>query len=101
MYADARPVALFSFAVHDLSGVQVGPGWERFVRCEEDGSLDWESLYEQVEIMLDYAGVETVERIRGNEWGMYTTHRLPDWNGGVAIVRGRLATAGGGCESPG
>jgi hypothetical protein len=99
MYADARPVALFSFSVYDLSGTRVGPSWERFIRCHDDGKLDWEELYEQVEILLDYAGVELMERVRFHEWDNYTTHRLPDWKGRPAVVRGWRVTAGGGAGS--
>ena len=92
MYADARPFALFSFSMYDLSGAQVGPLWERFVQCHADGSTDWDALYEQVEMMLDYADVDEMERLRVCEWGSYTTHKIAEWKGRPAIVRGRRAS---------
>lgn len=91
MYADALPVALFTFSIYDLSGSQIGPLWERFVRCTEDGALDWEELYAQVEILLDYAGVEQFDRLKFCDWDLYITHKLTDWKGVPALVRGRRA----------
>jgi hypothetical protein len=91
MYADAPPLTLFTFSIYDLSGTRVGPLWERFVHCHADGSLDWDALYEQVEMLLDYVDVEDMERVKVCEWDSYTTHKLPDWKGAPAIVRGHRA----------
>ena len=91
MYADAPPLALFTFSIYDLSGVRVGPEWERFVRCQANGSLDWETLYEQVEMLLDYAGVEELERVKIVKFESYTTHTIAEWKGRPAVVRGRRA----------
>jgi hypothetical protein len=95
MYADAPPLALFTFSIYDLSGAVVGPLWERFVQCQADGNLDWEALYEQVEMLLDYAGIEEMERVRVYEWESYTTHKIPEWKGRPAVVRGRVAPGAG------
>ena len=91
MYADAPPLALFAFSIYDLSGVRVGPLWERFVQCHADGSLDWDALYEQVEMMLDYAGVEEMERVKIVQFDSYTTHKIAEWKGRLAVVRGHRA----------
>jgi hypothetical protein len=90
MYADSPSVIPFVFSLHDLSGVRVGPRWERFVRCIEGDIIDTEDLLAQAEMLLDcVACITNYKSYPDPVWsaGFYTTHAIhafPAVGGGAA-----------------